>query len=117
MEFDRSFRYGDFNEDSEINLSDIDDWGMLLSGNIPVNGYELWEIWGFANLDGLEGIDLLDVVTLQENWGGLKEFRIEDSEMTLREILELFGISITSDPTLDAMVKVAGWLDLVGVEC
>ena len=116
LEFDRSFRYGDFNEDGEINLSDIGEWGKLLKGEVA-GDYQLWELWEFANLDGLEGIDLLDVITLQENWGGLKEFRVEDSEMTLREIFELFGISITSDPTLDAMVKVAGWLDLVGTDC
>ena len=116
LEFDRSFRYGDFNEDGEINLSDIGGWGKLLKGEVA-GDYDLWELWKFANLDGLGGIDLLDIVTLQENWGGEKDFRVEDSEVTLREILELFGISITSDPTLDAMVKVAGWLDLVGVEC
>ncbi len=117
LEFDRSFRYGDFNEDGKINLGDIGEWGNLLSGNISINGYELWEIWEFANLDGLEGINLLDIVILQENWGGLKESRIEDTEIKLRALLEPFGITLTTDTKLDTMVKAVSWLDLIGAEC
>ena len=116
LEFNRSFRYGDFNEDEVIDLNDISEWGKLLKGE-TAGDHEVWDLWEYANLDGLEGIDLLDVVTLQENWGGLKEFRVEDSEVTLRALLELFGISLTADPKEDAMIKVGNWLELVGVNC
>ena len=114
--FNRHFRYGDFNKDGEISILDFAVWGSLLKGEYE-DGYELWQLWGFANLDGLSGINLLDILTLQDNWGEIEEFTAEENEITLRELFQLFGISITTRPELDAMVKVATWLDWVGTDC
>ena len=36
---------------------------------------------------------------------------------TREAVNTLEALSITSDPTLDAMVKVASWLDMVGMDC
>lgn len=70
--FSRHFRFGDFNEDEVINILDIETWGKLLRGKYE-NGYELWQLWEFANLDGHDGIDLSDILTIQQNWGSAEE--------------------------------------------
>jgi hypothetical protein len=114
--FNRHFRYGDFNKDGEISILDFAVWGNLLRGEYE-DEYELWQLWEFANLDGLSGINLLDILTLQENWGEIEEFTVEENEITLREFFQLFGISIATRPELDAMIKVATWFDRVGTDC
>ncbi len=98
--FNRHFKYGNFdNSDDEINANDLVAWTELLRKN-P-------ESWEDANIDGFTGIDLMDVLTMQENWGSQKSSHIEDNKMTIRQLLELFGFTLTNEE----VVRVPDWID------
>ena len=121
LKYDRAFQYGNFDEsDDEINVKDVIAWGNLLT-NQP-------ELWDQGNLDGLYGIDLLDVVTLQGNWGKIKETEIGKGQISLGELAALFGLSTSSEPeTLQGLQKtqteevrsmtMPNWLYLIKTVC
>jgi cysteine-rich repeat protein len=111
LNFPKHFRYGDFNSDGEINLQDLIGWGLLLKDK-P-------EEWQSGNLDGLQGINILDVLTLQQNWGKLEGTTFGQSQMPLGDFLKALGVSIisSSDSSLQAEVIIPGWLNVVSSLC
>jgi len=121
MNFTKHFRYGDFNEDDTIDLDDIVAWGEVLSGKVPGDGeqYGMFDMWKFGNLDGLAGINLSDALTLQENWGGLKELTLEEGQMSLNDLLGMFGFTVISafQGELESGVNVPAWIDIVQTDC
>lgn len=67
----RPFQYGNFyDSDDIIDMKDVIAWGDLLK-NKP-------EEWNHGNLDGLSGINLLDALTLQQNWGEIQTVEMEE---------------------------------------
>ncbi len=111
LNFPKHFRYGDFNQDDQINLQDIVEWGKIL-GERP-------EEWDNANLDGLQGINILDVLTLQENWGKLEGTKFGQSQMSLGDLLNALGISIMqpSGISMQQEVIIPGWLSVIRSVC
>jgi hypothetical protein len=120
LKYDRAFQYGNFDEsDDEINVKDIIKWGNILA-NQP-------ELWDQGNLDGLYGIDLMDVVTLQGNWGKVKETEIAGGQISLGELAALFGLSTSEPETLQELqqaqteegrrITMPGWLYLIKTVC
>jgi cysteine-rich repeat protein len=110
LNFTKHFRYGDFNEDGVINLLDIIAWGSLIK--------EHPDLWQEANIDGLYGIDLLDVVTLQGNWGGLTDAMKEGGTMSIADLLEIFGLTLS--PSLgggSATVAIPSWINILTTDC
>ena len=71
------------------------------------------ELYDHSNIDGLDGVDLLDAVTFQQNWGEVEESRIEDSQITLMELAGLFGFS----SELQKKVQAPSWLQWLKLSC
>jgi hypothetical protein len=104
--YNRQFRYGNFDESNDIiDLNDIQEWSNIIS--------QQPELWDDSNLDGLYGVDLLDVLTLQENWGEIQETQVEKEQITLMELAEVFGL-LTS---FETKVQVPDWLDFLKLSC
>ncbi|MFH0838390.1 MAG: hypothetical protein V1880_03955, partial [Patescibacteria group bacterium] len=106
LAYSRQFRYGNFDESNDvIDINDILAWGKLVSHQ-P-------ELWNESNLDGLYGVDLLDVITFQQNWGEIQESRIEEDQITLMELANIFGLV----SGLQTKVQAPDWLDLLKLSC
>ncbi|MBU0727222.1 hypothetical protein KKA95_00905, partial [Patescibacteria group bacterium] len=109
LEFSK-FKYGNFDEkDDEINKDDLIAWGNLLRNN-P-------EQWGDVNIDGFTGINLLDVITLQEHWGIQEAMDIEEGQISLSDLLDIFGLSLTGSFSSDAGVVVPEWINYTNTKC
>ena len=54
---------------------------------------------------------------INTNWGGVTETEVGQDEISLFELLELFGISVRLTPDLEEIVKVATWVDWIGSDC
>ena len=111
LNFTKHFRYGDFNEDDKIDIQDIIGWGGLI-GQHP-------DMWEQANIDGLYGIDLQDVVTLQGNWGGLGDAMKEGGTMNISDLLSLFGLTFNSSLPGGGQVNVVipNWVNILTESC
>lgn len=104
--YGRQFRYGNFDDSNDIiDRQDILMWGQLITDN-P-------ELWDESNLDGLYGVDLLDVIAFQQNWGVIMESRLEESQITLMELAELFGLTTSTE----TRVQVPAWLNFLEQTC
>jgi len=102
----RQFRYGNFDDSNDvIDRNDILAWGKLIS--------EQPELWDESNLDGLYGVDLMDVITFQKNWGEIEEMQLEEDQITLSKLATLFGLS----SSLDTQVQVPGWVSFLNMSC
>ncbi|MBU0706508.1 hypothetical protein KJ657_02775 [Patescibacteria group bacterium] len=106
LAYDRQFRYGNFDESNDvIDINDILAWGKLIS--------EQPELWNESNLDGLYGVDLLDVITFQQNWGKIQESQIEEDQITLMELANIFGLV----SGIQTKVQAPDWLSLLKLSC
>jgi hypothetical protein len=106
LTYARQFRYGNFDESNDvIDRNDILAWGKLIS--------EQPELWDESNLDGLYGVDLMDVITFQKNWGEIKEAQLEEDQITLSKLAALFGLA----SSLNTQVQVPGWINFLNVSC
>ncbi|MBU1934782.1 hypothetical protein KKF04_01880, partial [Patescibacteria group bacterium] len=109
FDFTNPFKYGDFDEDNAIDLDDISGWGGIIAFS-PESFLD-------ANIDGIIGIDLLDVVTLLGHWGVSDLWQIEEDQITLFELLEMFGLDLLPQSSPGAGVDAPVWIDLVGSGC
>jgi len=105
--YTQHFRYGDFNENDQIDIDDIRAWGEILTLQ-P-------ELWADTNLDGLRGIDLFDALALQQNWGVEMEAAIEEEKISLFDLVSLFGISLHGIG--EGIVDRPSWLHFVEGIC
>ena len=66
-----------------------------------------------ATLMVLYGVDLLDVITFQQNWGEIQESNLEESDITMMELAQLFGLTTSSE----TRIQVPGWLEYLKLIC
>ncbi|MBU0727888.1 hypothetical protein KKA95_04355 [Patescibacteria group bacterium] len=111
LEFDRHFKYGNFDEsDNEINKNDLIAWGNLLKNN-P-------ESWDEGNIDGITGINILDVISFQENWGMQESMDVEEGEITISELFQAFGLTIPKNLSISLIkVEIPMWLNYADKKC
>ncbi|MBU0578133.1 hypothetical protein KKF73_06245, partial [Patescibacteria group bacterium] len=88
---------------------DISGWGGIIAFS-PESFLD-------ANIDGIIGIDLLDVVTLLGHWGVSDLWQVEENQITLLELLEMFGLDLLPQSSPETAVEAPVWIDLVGTEC
>ncbi len=106
LAYSHQFRYGNFDESNDnIDTNDILAWAKLI--------IEQPELWNDSNLDGLYGVDLLDVLTFQQNWGKIQESRLEESQISIMELASIFGL-VTG---LETKIQVPTWLNLLELSC
>lgn len=108
LSYPEHFRYGNFDEsDDIINLKDILAWGNLIQENPG--------LWEASNLDGLYGVDLLDVITLQENWGDNQKVEIKGKQISINELAKILGLPelFRSKGTVNA----PEWTKLIEYSC
>ncbi|MBU0727155.1 hypothetical protein KKA95_00555, partial [Patescibacteria group bacterium] len=110
LEFGR-FKHGNFDEsdDDTIGRDDLFAWINYLQ-NYP-------ELWNEVNIDGIPGINLLDILTFQQNWGTQTSMEIEENQITLMRLLEMFGLSLSGGFTGESGVDVPAWIDYIGESC
>jgi len=110
LEFGR-FKHGNFDEsdDDTIGRDDLFAWINYLQ-NYP-------ELWNEVNIDGIPGINLLDILTFQQNWGTQTSINIEENQITLMRLLEMFGLSLSGGFTGESGVDVPEWIDYIGESC
>jgi cysteine-rich repeat protein len=109
------FRHGDFSEseDEKIDLQDLVAWVTIMK-NQPEN-------WKELNIDGDKDdtINLSDAAALLFNWGAEQGQIVDDEQITLRHLLDVFGITDTgrSSEELEVTVKVPSWTGLIEKVC
>lgn len=106
LEYDKQFRFGNFDDSNDvIDRSDILVWGKLMAGQT--------EVWEDGDLDGINGINLLDVMTFQENWGAIRESKLEKDQISFIELAKIFGLTTTREER----VTVPDWLTYLQQVC